>query len=104
MVLDEPPGRSTRFLRPHAPPVGCTGRGLHLRLLQKRKDEEMRATKLRELGEMAAKLLETARKLPPGPERSNLLREIGGFRSQIIALQEASSRPARRGESEMETE
>jgi Ser/Thr protein kinase RdoA (MazF antagonist) len=67
--------------------------------------EEMRVTKLQELGEMAAKLLATARKLPPGPERSYILREIGRFRSQIVALQEAGSRPARRraeGEREIE--
>jgi hypothetical protein len=54
----------------------------------------MRATKLQELEEMAAKLLATARKLPPGPDRSNILREIGRFRVQIAALQGVGSRPA----------
>jgi hypothetical protein len=57
----------------------------------------MTATKLQELEEMAAKLLATARKLPPGPDRRNILQEIGRFRSQIITLQGADLRPARRG-------
>jgi hypothetical protein len=35
---------------------------------------------------MAAKLLATARKLPPGPDRHNILQEIGRFRAQIVAL------------------
>ena len=53
----------------------------------------MRATKLQELAEMAAKLLATARKLPPGPDRSNILQEIGRFRAQIAALQRANLQP-----------
>jgi len=44
----------------------------------------MRATKLQELEEMAAKLLATARKLPPGPDRRNILQEIGRFRSLCV--------------------
>jgi len=55
----------------------------------------MKATKLQELEVMAAKLLATARKLPPGPERHNILQEIGRFRAQIMSLQ-AAGRPARR--------
>jgi hypothetical protein len=54
----------------------------------------MRATKLQELGEMALKLQVTARKLPPGPDRQNILEEIGRFRVQIIALQGAGLRSA----------
>jgi hypothetical protein len=46
---------------------------------------------------MAAKLLATARTLPPGPDRHNALQEIGRFRVQIIALQSADLRPASRG-------
>ena len=57
----------------------------------------MRGTKLQELDEMAAKLIATALKLPPGPERSNILREIGRFRSQVIALRGIGLRPAGRG-------
>jgi hypothetical protein len=57
----------------------------------------MRVTKLQELEEMAAKLLATARKLPPGPERSNILEEIGRFRSQIVSLQGFGLRPVGRG-------
>jgi hypothetical protein len=57
----------------------------------------MRATKLQELEEMAAKLLATARKLPPGPDRSSILQDIGRFRSQINSLQGVDLRPARRG-------
>jgi hypothetical protein len=56
----------------------------------------MKATKLQELEEMATKLLATARKLPPGPDRHSILQEIGRFRVQIIALQGAGLRPARR--------
>jgi hypothetical protein len=57
----------------------------------------VRATKLQELEDMAAKLLATARKLPPGPDRIGILQEIGRFRSQIAFLQGAGWRPARRG-------
>ncbi len=35
---------------------------------------------------MAAKLLETARKLPAGPVRNDILKEIGKFRVRITAL------------------
>ena len=47
----------------------------------------MRAARLKELEEMAAKLLETARKLPSGQDRDNALQEIEGFRARITALQ-----------------
>jgi hypothetical protein len=57
----------------------------------------MRATKLQELEEMAAKLLATARELPPGQERHDILQEIGKFRLRTIALQGAGLPPARRG-------
>src|SRR6267378_7166199 len=49
--------------------------------------EEMRAARLKELEEMAAKLLETARKLPSGQDRHNVLQEIERFRARITALQ-----------------
>ena len=35
---------------------------------------------------MAAELLETARKLPAGQVRHDLVQEIGKFRARIIAL------------------
>jgi hypothetical protein len=57
----------------------------------------MRASRLQELQEMAAQLFATARKLPPGPDRRNILQEIGGFRVQIAALQGADLRPAQLG-------
>jgi hypothetical protein len=57
----------------------------------------MRVTKLQELEEMAAKLLTTARELPPGQDHHNALREIGRFRAQIAALQGAHLRPAQLG-------
>jgi hypothetical protein len=57
----------------------------------------MRATKLQELEEMAAKLLATARKLPPGPDRKDILLEIGRFRSQIVSLQGFGLQPVERG-------
>jgi hypothetical protein len=57
----------------------------------------VRAARLKELEEMAAKLLETARKLPPGQDRHNALLEIGRFRARIVALQGADLRPAQLG-------
>jgi hypothetical protein len=44
----------------------------------------MREARLQELQEMAAKLLATARELPPGQDHHNALREIGRFRAQIL--------------------
>jgi hypothetical protein len=46
---------------------------------------------------MAAKLLATARELPPGQDHHNAPREIGRFRAQIPALQGADLRPAQLG-------
>ncbi len=43
-------------------------------------------TEMQDLDTMAAKLLETARKLPPGPVRHDVLKEIGKFRVRITAL------------------
>ena len=47
----------------------------------------MRAARLKELEELAAKLLETARKLPSGQDHHNALQEIERFRARITALQ-----------------
>jgi hypothetical protein len=57
----------------------------------------MRAARLQELQEMAAKLLATAGELPPGQDHHNALREIGRFRAQIAALQGPDLPPAHRG-------
>jgi hypothetical protein len=38
---------------------------------------------MRDLEEMAEKLLESARKLPPGPDRHEFLKELGLFRVRI---------------------
>src|SRR5258708_7060647 len=46
-----------------------------------------RLKELKELEELAAKLLETARKLPSGQDRHNALQEIGRFRARITVLQ-----------------
>jgi hypothetical protein len=51
--------------------------------------EEMKSARLQELEEMAAKLLETARKLPPGEDYQNALQEIGRFLAKIDVLKEA---------------
>jgi hypothetical protein len=45
-----------------------------------------RAARLQELEEMAAKLIATARELPPGQDYHNSLLEIGRFVQQIAAL------------------
>ena len=49
----------------------------------------MRAARLYELEEMAAKLSATARELPPGQDHHNAVREIARFRAQIATLQSA---------------
>jgi hypothetical protein len=46
----------------------------------------MRAARLQELQEMAAKLVATARKLPPSQERHEVLQEIRNIRARIEAL------------------
>ena len=43
-------------------------------------------TEMQDLEAMAAKLLENARKLPAGPIRRDILKEIGKFRARINAL------------------
>jgi hypothetical protein len=60
-------------------------------------ESEMTTARLQELEELAAKLLATARKLPPGPERHNALQLIGRFRVQIAALQSSNSQPTNAG-------
>ena len=54
----------------------------------------MRAARLQELEEMGTKLQATARALPSGPDRNNILQEIGRFRARIVALQGADLRSA----------
>jgi hypothetical protein len=44
------------------------------------------AARLQELEEMAARLLALARKLPPGQQRYDMVRQIGRFRVRIAAL------------------
>jgi hypothetical protein len=41
---------------------------------------------MQDLEAMAAKLLETARKLPAGPVRHDILKQVGKFRARITAL------------------
>ena len=43
-------------------------------------------TEMQDRDTMAAKLLETARKLPPGPVRHDVLKEIGKFHVRINRL------------------
>jgi hypothetical protein len=54
----------------------------------------MRAARLKELEELAAKLLETARKLPSGQDHHNALHEIERFRARITALERLDLRSA----------
>jgi len=58
---------------------------------------EMRAARLQELEEMAARLLALARKLPPGQQRHDAVREIGRFRVRIAALKGPDLRRPHRG-------
>ena len=46
----------------------------------------MTVTGIRELEEMAVRLEATARKLPQGPNRDDLLRDIARFRAQLVAM------------------
>ena len=46
---------------------------------------------MQDLDEMAKTLLETARTLPPGPVRHDILKEIGQFRARIEALRRKST-------------
>jgi hypothetical protein len=50
------------------------------------KSAQRTITEMQDLEAMAAKLLETARKLPAGPIRGDILKEIGKFRARINAL------------------
>ena len=95
-----------KIIDPSAPPEEREQRRRHLtkgpiEFREARVDQkgegEVTATKLQELEEIAAELLATARKLPPGPDRRNMLAEIGRYRSQIISLQGPGSTPVRRG-------
>jgi hypothetical protein len=58
--------------------------------------EKMRAVRLQELEEMAVRLLALARKLPPGQQRHDVIREIGRFRVRIAALKGPGLRPTNR--------
>jgi hypothetical protein len=51
--------------------------------------------KLQELEDWAAELQATVRQLPSGPDRHDLLQEVGKFRAQVSAML-ASRRPTRR--------
>ena len=52
---------------------------------------EMMVNELVDLEEMALKLQDKARRLPPGPDRHALLQEIGRFRVQISLLRHAKT-------------
>jgi hypothetical protein len=58
--------------------------------------EKMRAARLQELEEMAARLIALARQLPPGQQRHDVVREIGRFRMRIAALKGPDLRRPRR--------
>ena len=46
---------------------------------------------MQDLEEMIERLLETARKLPPGPERQDALKEVGRFRVRLDAISKKSN-------------
>jgi hypothetical protein len=58
------------------------------------KGEKMRATRLQELEGMGTKLQATARALPSGMDRHNILQEIGRLRAQVVSLQADLPPPA----------
>jgi hypothetical protein len=51
--------------------------------------KEMRTARLQAMEETGAALQADARKLPSGPNRDELLQDIGNFRAQVAALQGA---------------
>lgn len=51
----------------------------------------MTMKKLQDLEELAADLLEAARKLPPGPDRQDALKKVGSFVTQIAFLRRSSA-------------
>jgi hypothetical protein len=57
----------------------------------------MRAARLQELEETAAKLLEMASKLPAGQDRHNALLEVARFRARITDLQRQEMRSVELG-------
>lgn len=60
-------------------------------------EREMRATRLREMLDMAMKLLATARQLPPRQDHHNALQEIARSRAQPVGQQRPDVPPAHRG-------
>jgi hypothetical protein len=50
------------------------------------KSADQTRKEMQDLEAMAAKLLETARKLPAGPVRHDILKQIWKFRARITAL------------------
>jgi hypothetical protein len=50
------------------------------------KSADQTRKEMQDLEAMAAKLLETARKLPAGPVRHDILKQVGKFRARITAL------------------
>jgi hypothetical protein len=49
----------------------------------------MTTKQLQDLEQLAAELLETALKLPPGSDRQDALKTIGSFVTQIASMQRA---------------
>jgi hypothetical protein len=49
---------------------------------------------MQELKNITAELLEAARKLPPGDERQNILKEIGRFRVRLDRISAQSGKQA----------
>ena len=55
--------------------------------------KEMRAARLQAMEETGAALQANARKLPSGPDRDELLQDIGKFRGQVAVLQSGDLGP-----------
>jgi len=52
----------------------------------------MRATKIRELEKLAAKLSPTVRELPPGRDRQDAFEKIANFRDKIATLKQIKAK------------
>ena len=95
MLLDNAGNRRAEVSKKPAP--FTAPRNMDMSPAELKAKEKMGAARMQELEEMAARLLALARKLPPGQQRHDVVREIGRFRMRIAALKGLDLRRPRRG-------